>query len=65
MPGVQQFAPFLFYLLAVLASSVYGGLGPGVLAALLGLLVAPGWVLAPTSMPPISIRIRSTQPALL
>jgi PAS domain S-box-containing protein len=54
MPGVQQFAPFLFYLLAVLASSVYGGLGPGVLAALLGLLVAPGWVLSPTGMPPIS-----------
>ena len=38
--------PFLTFLLAVIAASAYGGLGPGVLAALLSAIVAD-WVVPP------------------
>lgn len=54
VPAIRQFVPFLFYILAVLASSVYGGLGPGVLAVVLGLVIAPGWELPTPAMPQIS-----------
>ena len=44
LPSVHQFTPFLFYIVAVLAVTVYGGVGPGVLAAVCAVLIAPGWV---------------------
>ena len=56
VPAIDQFIPFGLYILAVLISVVYGGVGPGVLSAVLALLVAPGWVLSPTGLLPISTR---------
>ncbi len=45
LPAVHQFTPFLFYILAVLATTVYGGVGPGVLATACATLIAPHWSL--------------------
>ena len=56
VPVIHEFIPFGVYILAVLISVVYGGIGPGVLSAVLGLLVAPGWVLPPAGLLPISTR---------
>jgi K+-sensing histidine kinase KdpD len=41
-PEIHIRTPFLFYILAVAVSSLYGGLGPGVLAVALGVHLAPG-----------------------
>ena len=54
LPSVHQFTPFLFYILAVLAVTVYGGVGPGVLAAVCAVLIVPGWVPAGAGPLPLS-----------
>jgi PAS domain S-box-containing protein len=43
VPALHAYVPFLPYILAVAASSLYGGLGPGLVSAALGVLIAPGW----------------------
>ncbi|MFN8467806.1 MAG: ATP-binding protein [Caldilineaceae bacterium] len=54
LPAVHQFTPFLFYILAVLAVTVYGGVGPGVLAAVCAVLIVPGWTPSEGGMLPLS-----------
>jgi PAS domain S-box-containing protein len=54
LPSVHQFTPFLFYILAVLAVTVYGGVGPGMLAAVCVVLIVPGWTLAERGPLPLS-----------
>ena len=54
LPSVHQFTPFLFYILAVLAVTVYGGVGPGVLAAVCAVLIVPGWAPAGEGLLPLS-----------
>ncbi len=54
LPSVHQFTPFLFYILAVLAVTVYGGVGPGVLAAACAVLIVPSWTPAEEGLLPLS-----------
>ena len=54
VPEIHHFTPFLFYIPAVVVSSIYGGPGPSVLSAVLALLVAPEWVLISGGLLPIS-----------
>jgi PAS domain-containing protein len=54
VPEVQTRTPFLFYMLAVAVTSLYGGLGPGTLSAVLGLLTAASWNLPSLDAPQIS-----------
>ena len=54
LPEIGGRTPYLLYIVAVAAACFYGGFGPGALAAVLGLLLAPGWQLAPGSLLPFA-----------
>jgi two-component sensor histidine kinase len=48
-PGSNAIAPFITFFPAVLAAALYGGMRPGILAAVLSVLVAGWWFVQPTS----------------
>jgi PAS domain S-box-containing protein len=48
-PGIREHAPFLPYVFSVIVSAIYGGTKPGMLAALLSLILVPGSELALSS----------------
>ncbi len=54
LPSIHQFTPFLFYILAVLAVTVFGGVGPGVLTAVCAVLIVPGWTPSDEGLLPFS-----------
>jgi PAS domain S-box-containing protein len=55
-PALHSNTPFLCYIVAVGLSSLYAGLRPGLLAAGLSLLLAPGWTPNPNGglLPPVN-----------